>query len=84
MHKFSTFGANTSHEQIWTHKTHHGQNLGEATTFPLYNILYISSRGPHPNGILSRNSQVGVSEFPQLGFPQLWGPILLRANLRLQ
>jgi hypothetical protein len=37
----STFGAwtnqwqtRTNHGQTWTHKTHHGPNLGEATTFP--------------------------------------------------
>ncbi len=39
MHSWSsTFGARTSHEQIRTHKTHHGLDLGEATTFPL--IVY--------------------------------------------
>ncbi len=38
MHYWSTFGARTSHGQIWTHKTHHGPDLGEATTFPL--IIY--------------------------------------------
>jgi hypothetical protein len=27
-------GAKTSHGQLWTHKTHHGPDLGEATTFP--------------------------------------------------
>jgi hypothetical protein len=27
-------GGKTSHERFWTHKTHHGPDLGEATTFP--------------------------------------------------
>ncbi len=31
----NTFGAKTSHDQTRTHKTHHGLDLGEATTFPL-------------------------------------------------
>jgi hypothetical protein len=35
MHSLSTFDAKTSHGQIRTHKTQHGPNLGEATTFPL-------------------------------------------------
>jgi hypothetical protein len=35
MHIWSTFGAWTNHEQTQTHKTHHGSDLGEATTFPL-------------------------------------------------
>jgi hypothetical protein len=34
----STFGAKTSHGQTQTHKTNHGLDLGEATTFPL--IVY--------------------------------------------
>jgi hypothetical protein len=38
MYSLSTFGARMSHEQIQTHKTHHNQDLGEATTFPL--IVY--------------------------------------------
>jgi hypothetical protein len=38
MHNLSTFGAGTSHGQIQTHKTHHGPDLGEATTFPF--IVY--------------------------------------------
>ncbi len=50
---------------------------------PLYNILCVSPWGPHLNGILSQDSQVGIMEFPQLGLPQLWGPIILCANFRL-
>jgi hypothetical protein len=38
VHSWSTFGVRTNHRQIWTHKTHHGLDLGEATTFPL--IVY--------------------------------------------
>jgi len=38
VHNWNTFGARTSHMQTWTHKTHHGPNLGEATTFRL--IVY--------------------------------------------
>jgi len=38
LHSLNTFGARTSHGQTQTHKTHHGLDLGEATTFPL--IVY--------------------------------------------
>ncbi len=34
MHNLSTFGVKTNHGQPQTHKTHHGPDLGEATTFP--------------------------------------------------
>jgi hypothetical protein len=37
---WSTFGARTSHERLWTHKTHHGLDWGEATTFP--HIVYFA------------------------------------------
>ncbi len=49
-----------------------------------YNILCAWPRDQHPNGILFRNSQVGVLKFPKLKLPQLWGPITLCADLRLQ
>jgi hypothetical protein len=71
-----------SHGQTWTHRTHHGPDLGEATTFPPYSILCASPRGPHPNSILSKDSQVRVSKFSRLGLSQLWGHITLCANLR--
>jgi hypothetical protein len=35
MSSWNTFGARTSHVQTDTHKSHHGPDLGEATTFPL-------------------------------------------------
>jgi hypothetical protein len=38
MPSLSTFGVRMSHEEIRTHKSHHGPDLGEATTFPL--IVY--------------------------------------------
>jgi hypothetical protein len=31
---WSTFGPRTSHGRLWTRKTHHGPDSGEATTFP--------------------------------------------------
>ncbi len=49
-----------------------------------YTILCASPWGPHPNGILSRDSQVGVSKFLNLGLSQLWGPKTLCADLRLK
>jgi hypothetical protein len=84
VHSLSTFGAKTNHEQIQIHKTHHGPNLREAITFPLYSIFCASSQGPHPNGILSQDSQTGVPKFPKWGLPRLWGPITLCADLRLR
>jgi len=49
---------------------------------PLYSILYGRPQGPHPNGFLSQDSQVGVPKLPKLGFPRLWGHITLQENLR--
>jgi len=58
--------------------------LGESHHLPPYNILYTSPWGPHPNGFLSRDSQVGVPKTPKLGVPGFWSPITLRADLGLR
>jgi hypothetical protein len=47
VHSLSTFSARTNHKQTRTHKTHktqHGSDLGEATTFPLI-IYFVPSHG---------------------------------------
>jgi len=51
---------------------------------PPYSIFCAFPRGPHPNGILFRDSQMGVLKLPKLGLPQLWGPITLRVDFRLR
>jgi hypothetical protein len=84
MHSLSTFGARTSHGQTRTHKTHHSLDLGQATTFPPYSILCVFPRSPHPNGFLSRDSQMGVSKLRKLRESQLWGPITLCENFQLR
>jgi hypothetical protein len=44
MHRWNTFGARMSNGQTQTHKTHHGPDLGEATTFPLI-VYYVLGHG---------------------------------------
>jgi hypothetical protein len=46
VHSLSTLGARTSHGQLRIHKTPHGPNLGEATTFPLI-IYYVLLHEAH-------------------------------------
>ncbi len=55
--------------------------LGGSHHLPPYSILCVSPQGPHPNGFLSRDSQVGVSKLLKLRVLQLWSPITLRADL---
>jgi hypothetical protein len=57
VHNWSTFGARAKHGQTQIHKTHHDLDLREATTFPLYNIIFVWPWDQHPNVILSRDSQ---------------------------
>jgi hypothetical protein len=83
MHILGTFGVRTSHKQPRTHKTHHGLKFGEATTFPFIVFSATLHMGPHPNDILSWDSQVGISKFPQPRLPQLWGRITSRVDFRL-
>ncbi len=49
-----------------TPKTHHGPDLGEAITFPLYSILCDSPRDLHPNDF----SLPGLPGFPR-GSPEI-------------
>jgi hypothetical protein len=84
VHNRNTFGAWMSHGHTRTHKTHHGPDLGEATTFPPYNILCVWPQGQHLNVILFRDSQVGVPKFPKLGLLWLWRPITLCVDFRLR
>ncbi len=51
---------------------------------PPYNILCNSPWGAHPNGFLSRDSQMGVPKFPQLRLPPIWRCIIFYLDLRLQ
>jgi hypothetical protein len=94
VHYWSTFGAKTSHGQTRIHKTHHGSNLREATTFPLI-IYYVPFHKAHIQMAFcletpkweswsSQNwdSQVGVSKFPKLRLPWLYGAITLCADLQ--
>jgi hypothetical protein len=96
MHSWNTFGARTSHEQTWTHKTHHGSNLGEAATFPL--IVY-SMPGHKTSTQMSFcprthsgspeipkiRTHSGSPEIPKIKIPtELWRPITLCVDLRLR
>ncbi len=56
--------------------------LGGSHHLPPYSIFYASPRGPHPNGFLFWDFEVGVPKLPRLGLLQLWGAITLRADLR--
>jgi hypothetical protein len=63
VHSWNTFGAGTSHGQTWTHKTHHGLDLGEDITFPLI-VYFVLGHGTSTQmsfcpetSTLSRNSQ---------------------------
>jgi hypothetical protein len=84
VHSWNTLGARMSHGLTRTHKTHHGPDLGEATTFPI--IVYsVAGHGAYIQmAFLSRDSRVGVPKSRQLGLLQLWSPITLRADLRLR
>jgi hypothetical protein len=50
---------------------------------PPYSILCACPWDRHPNGILSQDSQMGISKFPKLGLLRLWGRISFCAYLRL-
>ncbi len=82
MHSLNIFGARTSHGQIRIHKTHHGPDLREATTFPLI-VYYVLLHEAHIQMAFCPNAhiQMRVSKFLELEFSQLWGPITLCVDL---
>ncbi len=84
VHNWKTFGVRMSHRQIRIHKTHHCLNLWEATTFPLI-VYFMSGNGTSTQiSFCLGTPKFGVSKFPQIRLPQLWGPITLCANLWLR
>jgi hypothetical protein len=58
--------------------------LGRSHHLPSYSIFFFSSQDSHPNGFLSRDSQVGVLKLPKLRLSRLWGPITLCVDLQLR
>jgi len=74
-----------NHRQTRIHKTHHGPDLGEATTFPFI-VFFVPLHEAHIQMTFCPRtpSQMGVSKFPKLGLLRLWGPIPLCAYLRLK
>jgi hypothetical protein len=81
---WNTFSAKTSHRQPWTHKTHHGPDSGEATTFP-HIVFYASFRGTYIQMVfLSRDSQGGVPKLSRFGLPGLCEIIIFCLDLWLE
>jgi hypothetical protein len=83
MHNWNTFGVRTSHKQFRFTRLTTVQTWG-SHHLPPYNIFYSSPWGPHLNGFLSWDSQVGISKFPQLGILWFWGLITSHADLWLR
>jgi hypothetical protein len=81
LHGWSTFDPWTCHEHTLIHKTHHGPDLGEASTFPL--ILF-SILSHIQMSFCLMIPKLGVPNFPKLGFQPLWRAKTSCANLRLR
>ncbi len=75
VHSWSIFGAQTNHGQTWTHKTHHGPDLGEATTFLLIVYYVRGQRTSTQMSFCPRIPKLGVLRFSKLRLLQLWKPI---------
>jgi hypothetical protein len=81
MHSWSTFDARTSHGHTRPHKTHHGRNLGEATTFSLLVFFVISHRGYIQMSFCLETPKLGVPKFPKLGLSAFWRAITSYVDL---
>jgi hypothetical protein len=73
-----------SHGQTHTHKTHHGPNLGEVTTFSLIVFSMPSHKAYTQMSFCLETPKLGVPKFSKLGFLQLWRFIISCAYFRLR
>jgi hypothetical protein len=84
MHSLGTFGVRMSHGQPQTHKTHHGPDLREATTFPL--IVYsVPGHGTNTQMTFCLGTPKWVSQTSQsLDSCGFGGPINFSSKLQLK
>jgi len=68
VHSWNTFSARMSHEQVQIHNTHHGSNLGEATTFPLI-IYFVVGHMTNTKCHFVPGLPSGSLEIPTIGSP---------------
>ncbi len=80
VHNLSTLGAKKNHGQIRIHKTHHGPNLGEATTFPLIVYSMFGHKTSTQMSFVPRLPS-GSPEIPKVGTLVTLGPITLCVDL---
>jgi hypothetical protein len=83
MLSWNTFNAQMNHGQTKTHKTHHGPDLGGATTFSLIVYSVPNHRTNTQMSFCPETPKFGVLKFPKLGLLQLWRPITSCADLWL-
>ncbi len=81
MCSWSVFGAWMTHGHT---QTHHGPNLGEATTFPLIVFSMISHKGNIQMSFCFETPKLGVSKFLKLGLWKFWKPIISCTDLWLR
>jgi len=73
VHSWSTFGAGTSHGQIRTHKTYHGLDLEEATTFP-FMVYFLPLHKTHIQMTFCPRLTNGNFEILKVGTSTILGP----------
>jgi hypothetical protein len=77
MHNWSVIGD----EQTHIHKTHHGSNLGEITTFPLIVFFMLSHGACTQMSFCLKTLKLKVLKILKLGLLQLWKLITSYADL---
>jgi len=73
---WNNFGAQTSHEQIQIHKTHHRPDLREATTFPLIIFFMPSHRANTQMSFCPTTLKLESRNFWNWNFRNFGGPLL--------
>jgi hypothetical protein len=84
VHSWSTFGARTNHGHKQIHKTHHGPDLKEATTFPFIIFSMLGYGAYTQMSLCPKIPKLEIPKFSDLGLPQLWKPITFHESLQLK
>ncbi len=84
MCNWNIFGAWMNHEQTRIHKTHHGPDLREVTTFPFIVFFVLGHGACIQMSFCPKTLKLGVPKFPKLGLSQLWRPITSCVDLQLR
>ncbi len=84
MHSWSIFATHMSYMHTWTHKIHHGLNLGKVTTFSHIVFFVIRHKDYIQMSFCPKTPKLKILKFPKLNFLAFWRVIIFYVDLQLK